>query len=136
MNSKLYKQLFNKLDSLWAIRKDLTFGCEVILISTWWTNRRAIILEINKHYSKYLSKSWILSNNNANRRFKQSWEIKEIIWQPPVLSDCIKAIKKSSKHIVEKINWIYDLVKKWDNNKPLLSDQSDELGKYLLTLLN
>lgn len=135
MNSELYQQLFNKLDSLSAIRKDLTFWCEVILTSTWWSNKRGAILEINKHYSKYLSKSWILSNNNANRRFKQSWEIKEIIWHPPVLTDCLKAIDESSIYIIERIILTYDLAKKWDLSKPLLSDQSDELGEYLLTLL-
>lgn len=65
-------------------------------------------------------------------------KLTKIIGHPPVLSDCIKA-NMSSDHtakfnptVSEECHWI---VNGWDMSKPLLSDQSDELGEKLLKLL-
>lgn len=130
MNSELYQKLFDKLDSLSAIRKDLTLWCEV------YSNEYDTY-----HYFLYQEYTWYehitvtqcISHIPTIERWNE-WEL-EIIWHQPVLTDCLKAINESSTYVIERINWIYDLAKKWNYNFPLLSEQSDELGEYLLTLL-
>lgn len=115
MNSELYKKLFNKLDSLGAIRKDLTFGCEYIV--PWDTS-------LHVHISKDTA---MLPNWVTYPTLKP----KKIFWHPPVLSDCLKAINKWKFWIPLATTVLMEC----DLSKPLLSDQSDELGEYLLTLL-
>lgn len=140
MNKELYQKLFTRMNELGAIRKDLSFGCEMKVISTWWTTRIWKLFEYYEEtwYIKCISSSWwILTTNDRNRRFKQSWEIEEIIWHPPLLQDALWAVCKVWLDAQGDKYDGFDLLpicKLWDD-KIHLEDQSDELWKALLWLL-
>lgn len=144
MKTELYNKIFERMDELGAVRKDLTFGCNVILKSTGWTSKKAkVIMYFDKTWAWKFVGNWdvILTTNERNRRFKQSWEVSEIIGHPPVLSDCIKiaSIWDYTKDIYDndwvmvECNWWFE---KWDCSKPYLLDQSDELWEKILSLIS
>lgn len=79
--------------------------------------------------------------NQLFNRLEDLWAIRtkqvaEQIWmyESPVLSDCVKAIIDIQWYTFW-FDYQYTLSKDWNLSKPLLSEQSDELGEYLLTLL-
>lgn len=131
MNTELYQQLFNKLDSLWAIRKDLTFWCEVQYGDDW--KIKFVSLENDDE-----NIVWLYTRTN-NITWIEDLEDYKIIWHPPIYTDVIDWVNEATKEwmylrdTAEKV--LYEIISKWDLSKPLLSDQSDELGEYLLTLL-
>lgn len=63
--------------------KTLSEWCVVILNSVW---QKYTEKPVKWRYAtflsewRYLSKTKVLTANNANRRFKSSWEISEILW--------------------------------------------------------
>ena len=123
-------------------KKELSFGCLVRLQSTGGTKRLATVLENNTNYSKFLSKWWILSQNNANRRFKQSWEIIEIIWHPATSVDLYKWAKEKWFDCA-KASEVFII---WDKPTPVwteikycrekdLLDQEEETLKQIIELI-
>lgn len=130
MNSTLYQKLFDKLDSLSAIRKDLTLWCEIVTAecNDWccWIEEWLIgdkYWECEKEITHYI---WT----------RYDVHIIDVKWHPPVYTDCIHWII-----IADHTDWRYykdntfELLSDWNLSKPFLSEQSDELGEYLLTLL-
>jgi len=76
--------------------KTLRFGCIVRIQSTWWVKKYANILEhYEAWYTRFFGKWAVMSINNANRRFKASWEIIEIIWHPLHIWDVLYYIDKN-----------------------------------------
>lgn len=133
MEAKLYNQLFNKLDSLSAVRKDLTLWCE---ITTCECNDWCCWIEEWVIWEKYWICEWwktsyIWTSFSVN--------IIEVKWHPPIYTDVIDWVNEATKEwmylrdTAEKV--LYEIISKWNLSKPLLSEQSDELGEYLLTLL-
>lgn len=71
-------------------KKDLTRGCLVTLNSVWQKySEKPQKWRLAEYITewKYLWKTQILTANNANRRFKSSWEVTEIIGHPATISD-------------------------------------------------
>lgn len=118
MNQELYNKLFARMDELGAIRKDLSLGCNV------WED---YIYVWSEHYD-WMDAAGFLHDDCSDDD--------EVIWHPPVLSDCNGAIYTIEKK--QKSNWsaVLYFAEKWDNSKPYLHQQSDELGEKLFELLS
>lgn len=120
MKTELYQKLFTRMDELGVVRKDLTFGCKVKQWNYLWSGRKSYwknAVWVNEDL-------WMVLDNYSDN---------EIIWHPPVLSDCIYAIER----IVSNRHWHWEYLANvyWDFRKPYLNQQSDELGEKLLKLL-
>jgi hypothetical protein len=122
MNKELYNKLFSRMEELNAIRKDLSFGCEVSWYPTSHESTIPYIIRID--WTRYYE-------NGALNQFQDEILYNaEIIWHPPILSDCIYALKVNSRQ-----TWIDLILRMYDYSKPYLRDQKDHFGEQLLNNL-
>lgn len=137
MQAELYNKLFARLDELGAIRKDLTNWCEIKWSPCWYISKEKQSVIFSKDID-YNEQDKCIYNNDGYREFNDC----EIVWHPPVLSDCMLAIKK-----ILPTKWYWDstiesefigtdLEVDWDYLKPYLPSQSDELWEKLFELLS
>ena len=124
MKTELYQKLFTRMDELGAIRNDITLWCEVIAD---WCKK---IMVSDPEYDELITSNWSLQYNYyVKAQEDMDIAIEEIIGHPPILSDCISAIKIGRKE------WCIAQDTLWDTSNPYLHQQSDELGEKLFTLL-
>jgi hypothetical protein len=123
------------MEELNAIRKDLSFGCEVSWYPTSHESTTPYIIRID--WTRYYE-------NGALNQFEDEILYNaEIIWHPPVLSDVIKWLEinnQSDLYTSAYDDWMFtgyieETMKMWNLSEPYLKDQSDELWKYLLSSL-
>lgn len=134
MNQELYNKLFARMDSLGAIRKDLSFGCEVSWLPTTHESSTRFKMKIDTihHYD----------NESLYREaFGYSDEVLmkcEVVGHPPILSDCILWYEEALQRNPFEKNTVLDidnLLREWELSKPYLHQQSDELWDKLFELL-
>ena len=132
------------MEELNAIRKDLSFGCEVIITyktlqhkEMGWDDYEIMasvdekFICITKDY--FMDLYWEVYHLNRMGSDDIPWDITEIIWHPPVLSDCIRAIELKNKD--DDISLSVGIASIWNTNFPFLKEQSDRLWSILLTKL-
>lgn len=128
MNTDLYESIFTKMDSLWAIRKDISFWCEILYNENkhlWFPDRTEIIVH------SFNDRKTTISENLMRLDEIDTSCIVSIIWHPPILSDCIFAIWENCTIDCP----IDSILNNWYIQTPLLKDQSNELWKKLLLLI-
>lgn len=93
--------------------KELTEGCYVIVDSVWQKySEKPQKWRIAKYITdwKYLSRTQILTCNDRNRRFKSSWELREILWHPVEWHHVFAKLEENDRfHIFGRKNWNYEL---------------------------
>ncbi len=140
MNTSLYQKLFARMDELGAIRKDLTFGCEIIISEAdYW--RGTFYDEYPNNFPVTITgkgkniewKEIIFFTGWVNGLIEQE-KIKKILWHNPVFSDAFLAFTLSKNGNFVGFEML--VMFKWNYAKPFLKDQSDELWTSLLNLLS
>ena len=128
MNQELYQKLFARMDSLGAIRNDITMWCEVI------ADGDKKIMVSDPEYDELITSNWSLQYNYyVKAQEDMDVAIDEVIWHPPVLSDCIKALCLNRIWREDVTGFCYEY---WNESEPYLHQQTDELWEKLLTLLS
>lgn len=139
MNKELHDKIFARMDELGAIRKDLTFGC-IILVDDDLGNEMPNTIIDEFSGGRNPSKTFNPSNHTVIITLEWAEVVKEWIveWQIighlPVLSDCMNACWGHMS--TDKASRARDTIAMlWDCSKPYLIDQSDELGEKLYSLI-
>lgn len=130
MKAEIYNELFEKLESLWAIRDDTTNWCRVKVYLSDYYRTWTILDEVNWRYRVKPD------DYNYQTSDFESYDL-TIIWHEPILTDCIQAIFEIN-HIdtATQKREIWKLAFNYDYSRPYLKDQLDDLWIKLLSLLS
>ena len=155
---KIQQQLATRLYELLPHKKELEFGCEIVIKDTFKDPAGGRRIPFNRHIR--LVNETVITKDDFLTQTKK--HIIEIIGQPLRLADVLMAIEKIDKEIEQRMNEKYDIKDASSNcfyrfiqvyakhhsyigpdkkdfynlSKDNILDQSDEFCEFVLELLN